>query len=77
MSSLCLTTSIAMDKAGQMEYEKGVLVTAAVVGTGVASAVYSSNLGLLEAEMNNTNDMLVTMSVLELFDELPEVEHGT
>ncbi|CAI0439918.1 unnamed protein product, partial [Linum tenue] len=48
------------------------------VSPSVASAVYSSNLlGLLEAEINNSSDMLVTLSVLELFYELAEVEHGT
>ncbi|CAN0890633.1 26S proteasome non-ATPase regulatory subunit 5 [Linum grandiflorum] len=48
------------------------------VSPNVASAIHSSNLlGLLEAEVNNTSDTLVTLSVLELFYELAEVEHGT
>ncbi|CAN1160589.1 26S proteasome non-ATPase regulatory subunit 5 [Linum perenne] len=48
------------------------------VSSDVASAVHSSNLlSLLETEVNNTNDTLVTLSVLELFYELTEVEHGT
>ncbi|KAL4554326.1 hypothetical protein LXL04_039546 [Taraxacum kok-saghyz] len=43
----------------------------------VATLVYNSNLlGLLEAEVRNANDTLITLSVLELLYELAEVEHG-
>ncbi|XP_038688509.1 uncharacterized protein LOC119987665 [Tripterygium wilfordii] len=48
------------------------------VSFSVASAIYNSNLlSLLEAEVSNTNDTLVTLSVLELLYELAEVQHGT
>lgn len=48
------------------------------ISNHVASAVYNSNLlGLLEAEVSNMNDTLVALSVLELFYELAEVQHGT
>ncbi|KAG8657943.1 uncharacterized protein LOC110611453 [Manihot esculenta] len=44
----------------------------------VASAVYNSNLlGLLEAEVSNSNDTLATLNILELFYELAQVQHGT
>ncbi|KAJ8765235.1 hypothetical protein K2173_011915 [Erythroxylum novogranatense] len=44
----------------------------------VASVVYNSNLlSLLEAELRNTDDTLATLSVLELFYELSEIQHGT
>lgn len=44
----------------------------------VASAIYNSNLlNLFEAEINNTSDTLVTLSVLELLYELAEIQHGT
>lgn len=37
----------------------------------VASAVYNSNLlGLLEAEVSNSNDTLATLNILELFYEV-------
>ncbi|KAI3753725.1 hypothetical protein L2E82_25786 [Cichorium intybus] len=43
----------------------------------VASLVYNSSLlGLLEAEVRNVNDTLITLSVLELLYELAEVQHG-
>ncbi|KAJ6301580.1 hypothetical protein OIU77_015812 [Salix suchowensis] len=48
------------------------------VSRDVASAVYNSNLlSLLEAEIRNTDDTLVSLSVLELLSELAEVQHGT
>ncbi|KAK6946684.1 26S proteasome non-ATPase regulatory subunit 5 [Dillenia turbinata] len=48
------------------------------ISYAVASSVYNSKLlNLLEAEVSNTDDILVTLSVLELFYELAEVEHGT
>lgn len=48
------------------------------VSSSVASAVYNANLlSLLESEISNSNDTLVTLSVLELLYELVEVEHGT
>ncbi|XP_050218541.1 uncharacterized protein LOC126669186 isoform X2 [Mercurialis annua] len=44
----------------------------------MAAAVYNSELlSLLEAEVSNKDDTLVTSSILELFYELAEVEHGT
>ncbi|KDP45863.1 hypothetical protein JCGZ_15307 [Jatropha curcas] len=47
------------------------------VSPDVASVVYKSNLlGLLEAEVSNTDDTLVTLSILELFYELAVVQHG-
>ncbi|KAE9592896.1 hypothetical protein Lal_00029046 [Lupinus albus] len=43
-----------------------------------ASTIYRLDLlKLLEAEIRNANDTLVTLSVLELLYELAEVEHGT
>ncbi|XP_058101040.1 uncharacterized protein LOC131245531 isoform X2 [Magnolia sinica] len=48
------------------------------ISSSVASAVYHSNLlGLLEAEANDTNDMLMTLSAFELLCELAESPHGT
>ncbi|KAF8409206.1 hypothetical protein HHK36_005280 [Tetracentron sinense] len=48
------------------------------VSSSVASIIYNSNLlGLLEAEVNNTNDILMTLSILELLYELAEIPHGT
>ncbi|KAJ7981773.1 ARM repeat superfamily protein [Quillaja saponaria] len=48
------------------------------VSRSVASVVYRSNLlNLLEAEVRNEKDILVTLSVLELLYELAEIEHGT
>ncbi|KAI3695238.1 hypothetical protein L1987_78230 [Smallanthus sonchifolius] len=45
--------------------------------SAAATLVYNSNLlGLLEAEIRNVNDTLITLSVLELFYELAEVQHG-
>ncbi|KAJ9562792.1 hypothetical protein OSB04_007952 [Centaurea solstitialis] len=45
--------------------------------SAVASLVYNSNLlGLLEAEVRNTKDTLMTLSILELLYELAEVQHG-
>ncbi|XP_021821703.1 uncharacterized protein LOC110763262 [Prunus avium] len=47
------------------------------ISSYVASAIHRSNLlRLFEAEINNTNDTLATMSVLEIMYELSEVEHG-
>ena len=41
------------------------------VSSSVASAVYNSNLlNLLESEISNSNDTLVTLSVLELLYEV-------
>ncbi|KAF9666742.1 hypothetical protein SADUNF_Sadunf16G0260400 [Salix dunnii] len=48
------------------------------ISRDVALAVYNSNLlSLLEAEIRNTDDTLVSLSVLELLSELAEVQHGT
>ncbi|KAL1363435.1 uncharacterized protein [Arachis hypogaea] len=48
------------------------------VSRSAASTIYSLNLlKLLEAEIKNANDTLVTLSVLELLYELAEIEHGT
>ncbi|KAJ1378182.1 Armadillo-type fold [Sesbania bispinosa] len=48
------------------------------VSSSAASTINSLNLlKLLEAEIRNTDDTLVTLSVLELLYELAEVEHGT
>ncbi|XP_076947886.1 uncharacterized protein LOC143619956 [Bidens hawaiensis] len=45
--------------------------------SAAAKLVYNSNLlGLLEAEIHNVNDTLLTLSVLELYYELAEVQHG-
>ncbi|XP_048234837.1 uncharacterized protein LOC8289743 isoform X1 [Ricinus communis] len=47
------------------------------VSPDVAAVVFNSNLlSLLEAEVSNTDDTLVTLSILELFYELAEVQHG-
>lgn len=41
------------------------------ISSSVASAVYNSNLlSLLEAELSNENDTLVTLNVLELLYEV-------
>ncbi|KAF6155878.1 hypothetical protein GIB67_039209 [Kingdonia uniflora] len=43
----------------------------------VSSTIYNSNLlSLLEAEIVDTSDMLMTFSVLELLYELSEIPHG-
>ncbi|KAH1247219.1 26S proteasome non-ATPase regulatory subunit 5 [Glycine max] len=48
------------------------------VSRSAASTIYSLNLlQLLEAEIRNADDTLVTLSVLELIYELAEIEHGT
>uniref|UniRef100_A0A5B7CBC0 26S proteasome non-ATPase regulatory subunit 5 n=1 Tax=Davidia involucrata TaxID=16924 RepID=A0A5B7CBC0_DAVIN len=48
------------------------------ISRSVASEVSNSNLlKLLEAEVSNLNDTLVTLSVLELLYELAEIEHST
>lgn len=48
------------------------------ISTSVASRVYSSNLlSLLETEISNSDDTLVTSSSLELLYELADVEHST
>lgn len=45
--------------------------------SAAATLVYNSNLlGLLETEVRNVNDTLITLSVLELLYELAEVQHG-
>lgn len=45
--------------------------------SAAATLVHNSNLlGLLEAEVRNANDTLITLSVLELLYELAEVHHG-
>ncbi|KAF5180177.1 Arm repeat superfamily protein [Thalictrum thalictroides] len=47
------------------------------VSTSVASTIYSSNmLSLFESEILNANDLLATLSVLELLYELSETPHG-
>ncbi|XP_077226745.1 ARM repeat superfamily protein [Tasmannia lanceolata] len=47
------------------------------VSPSVASAIYNSNLlSLFEAEVNNTDDLLMTLSALELLYELAESPHG-
>ncbi|KAL6999554.1 hypothetical protein U1Q18_000714 [Sarracenia purpurea var. burkii] len=48
------------------------------ISSSVAAVVYNSNvLSLLEADVRNVNDTLVTLSVLELFYELAEIQHST
>ncbi|XWS52103.1 hypothetical protein CRYUN_Cryun11dG0038500 [Craigia yunnanensis] len=48
------------------------------ISSSVASVVYNSNLlSLLETEIRNSNDTLVTLSALELLYELTEIQHGT
>ncbi|KAF7836690.1 26S proteasome non-ATPase regulatory subunit 5 [Senna tora] len=48
------------------------------VSRSAASTIYRLNLlNLLEAEITNADDTLVTLSVLELLYELAEIEHGT
>ncbi|XP_059662674.1 uncharacterized protein LOC132308573 [Cornus florida] len=48
------------------------------ISTAVASTIYNSNLlSLLETEVSNASDALVTLSVLELFYELAEIPHST
>ncbi|OIT00366.1 PREDICTED: uncharacterized protein LOC109228896 [Nicotiana attenuata] len=48
------------------------------ISSSVASRVYNSNLlSLLEAEISNANDTLVTLSSLELLYELADVQHST
>ncbi|KAJ4726360.1 ARM repeat superfamily protein [Melia azedarach] len=48
------------------------------VSRSVASVIYKSNLlTLLEEGVSNTNDTLVTLSILELLYELAEIQHGT
>nr|KJB61706.1 hypothetical protein B456_009G375500 [Gossypium raimondii] len=47
------------------------------ISSSIASVIYNSNLlSLLEAEIRNSNDTLVTLSALELLYELTEVQHG-
>ncbi|XVF04272.1 hypothetical protein REPUB_Repub05bG0068400 [Reevesia pubescens] len=47
------------------------------ISSSVASVIYNSNLlSLLEAEIRNSNDTLATLSALELFYELTEIQHG-
>ncbi|KAI3466091.1 hypothetical protein Pfo_022754 [Paulownia fortunei] len=47
------------------------------ISSSVASEVSKSNLlSLMEAEVRNTNDTLVTLSVLEILYELVEVQHS-
>ncbi|GAV89801.1 Proteasom_PSMB domain-containing protein [Cephalotus follicularis] len=48
------------------------------ISSTVATVINDSNLlCLLEAEIRNSNDTLVTQSVLELLYELAEIQHGT
>ncbi|CAM8951934.1 unnamed protein product [Rhodiola kirilowii] len=48
------------------------------ISSSVASVIYNSNLlGLLESEVTNRSDILVSLSVLELLYELAETQHGT
>nr|DAD21039.1 TPA_asm: hypothetical protein HUJ06_022502 [Nelumbo nucifera] len=48
------------------------------ISSSVASTIFNSNLlSLLEEEIHNTNDMLMTLSVLELLYELVEIPHAT
>ncbi|XP_028807476.1 uncharacterized protein LOC114762185 [Neltuma alba] len=48
------------------------------VSRSAASTIYNLNLlNLLEAEITNADDTLVTLSVLELLYELAEIEHST
>ncbi|KAF8024109.1 hypothetical protein BT93_F1342 [Corymbia citriodora subsp. variegata] len=48
------------------------------VSSSVASLIYSSNLlSLFEAEISNSQDTLVTLSVLELLYEMVEIQHAT
>lgn len=48
------------------------------VSSSVASIIYSSNLlSLLEAEISNSQDTLVSLSVLELLYEMVEIQHAT
>ncbi|XP_030511915.1 uncharacterized protein LOC115726265 isoform X2 [Rhodamnia argentea] len=48
------------------------------VSSSVASIIYSSNLlSLLEAEISNSQDTLVSLSVLELLYEMVEIRHAT
>ncbi|XP_016581187.2 uncharacterized protein LOC107878638 isoform X3 [Capsicum annuum] len=48
------------------------------ISNSVASRVYNSNLlSLLEAEISNSSDTLVTLSSLELLYELADVQHST
>ncbi|XP_021288082.1 26S proteasome non-ATPase regulatory subunit 5 [Herrania umbratica] len=48
------------------------------ISGSVASVIYNSNLlSLLETEIRNSNDTLVTLSALELLYELTEIRHGT
>ncbi|KAL2483585.1 ARM repeat superfamily protein [Forsythia ovata] len=47
------------------------------ISSSVASEISKSNLiNILEADVRNTNDTLVTLSVLELLYELAEVQHS-
>ncbi|CAK9175243.1 unnamed protein product [Ilex paraguariensis] len=47
------------------------------ISGSVASVIYHSNLlSLLEAEVSNTNDTLMILSVLELLYELAEIQHS-
>ncbi|KAK7260711.1 hypothetical protein RIF29_26981 [Crotalaria pallida] len=61
----------------------GIIVMALVVkifsvSKSATSTIYSLDLlKLLEAEIRNANDTLVTLSVLQLLYELAEIEHGT
>ncbi|KAK3035007.1 hypothetical protein RJ639_033385 [Escallonia herrerae] len=48
------------------------------ISSSVASVIYNSDLlALLEADVRNANDTLMTLSVLELLYELAEVQHST
>lgn len=55
----------------------GLLVKLFSVSSSVASAIHRSNLlSLIESEVRNADDTLVTLSVLELLYELAQVEHA-
>ncbi|OWM88639.1 hypothetical protein CDL15_Pgr002406 [Punica granatum] len=48
------------------------------ISSSMASVIFNMNLlSLLEAEMRNTDDTLIKLSILELFYELTEIQHGT
>uniref|UniRef100_A0A7N0TUR0 ARM repeat superfamily protein n=2 Tax=Kalanchoe fedtschenkoi TaxID=63787 RepID=A0A7N0TUR0_KALFE len=48
------------------------------VSSSVASMVYNSNLlSLLESELTNRTDVLISLTVLELLYELAEIKHAT
>ncbi|KAE8692272.1 26S proteasome non-ATPase regulatory subunit 5-like isoform X2 [Hibiscus syriacus] len=47
------------------------------ISNSIASVIYNSNLlSLLEADIRNSNDTLVTLNALELLYELTDIQHG-